>query len=660
MQLLDRLNLEQKQAVTCLDKRLLVLAGAGTGKTLVLTSRIAHLLTTHSVPATSIVALTFTNKAAKEMKTRVAALVGEERAEGVTLSTFHSFCMEILKKEIHHLGYTTPFTIYDPSEVERLFNSIAKEILRTDGEIPSLFSTILEIRNAMNKGLKPEEMPDSGSWHKGFVRDLFQRMLTLMRAHNAVDFDLMLYLTLELFDNHPEVLEKYRERIQYLLIDEFQDTNSVQFKIASSLVGDSGYLTAVGDDDQSIYGWRGADIRNILDLKEATTLKLEQNFRSTPTILSAANALIKNNETRHQKALWSQKDAGEKIRLFTTPTEKEEARGVIYRILHLHETYHIPLKQFAILYRSNSLSRVFETELLKTPYKKNNSYQRGIPYQIYGGLEFFERREVKDLFSYLRVLVNPKDQEALLRIINYPRRGIGDTTLSKLTEENRKRHLPLITILRKTVSGEIDIALSPKSLGGLKEFLDILDTAQADFESLSLTQAMEKLIDRLQFKKVLKEETKNPKLLEIKWENVQELLSSLHDFEGESTGKPPLSEYVMESPLLSGSQKDKGKAEGHDAVQLMTFHSAKGLEYNTVFLIALEDQILPHERSLENIEEERRLFYVAITRAKERLYMSLSKQRTRAGKTAPTKPSRFLYEVPKEHLKLTKYEEIES
>jgi len=659
--LIHSLNPQQRQAVETTEGRVLVLAGAGTGKTLVLTTRAAHLIENKGVPPEAILGLTFTNKAAGEMRERLATLVDAEKAKKVTLCTFHSFCMRLLRKEIHQLGYTANFTLYQPSDVERLLKAIAHDVLGTESEIPSLAPTMAEINRAKNLGLDPDDL-EGGNWHNDFVKQIYRRLLESMRAHNAVDFDSLLTLTVELLTRFPDVAEKYQERFQYIMIDEYQDTNPIQYQLAAILSAGHGNLCVVGDDDQSIYGWRGADIRNILDFDNATTVKLEQNYRSTPNILKAANSVIHHNESRHCKNLWSPQQEGEPIKVFHAPTERQEAEAVIYRILKLKKSLQLYWKDFAILYRSNALSRQFEQVLLNTSYQLGNSWRRGIPYQIFSGLEFFERREIKDLFAYLRVIVNRKDEMSILRTINLPRRGIGERTLDVLTQFNRENNIPLWQAMSLAVNEELPEALQEvltnKSLAGIASYMRIIEEADQRFNGVSLRDAMVWLIEAIPFKRAIQEDVKSQKMRDFKWENVEELVSSLAEYE---VSEPELSLKDYISSLSLDENKQKKNQGEEDTVQLMTFHSAKGLEFPVCFLVGLEDHMIPHERSVKEsgLEEERRLMYVALTRAKKMLYLSMSQQRSRMGVVQMSKPSRFLYEIPKELLKVCKYDQHE-
>ncbi len=600
------------------------------------------------------------------MRQRLSAIVASSASDDVTLCTFHSFCMQILRNEIHHLGYTENFTLYTPADVERLIKAIVRDELASEGDIPSINETIHQITLAKNLGLIPDEMPDHGkTWHEAFVKKVYRRLLDSMRAHNAVDFDNLLFLTVELFLKRSDILEIYQERFRYIMIDEYQDTNPVQYRLASLLSAKYGNLFVVGDDDQSIYGWRGADIRNILEFEGAAVIKLEQNYRSTPTILNAANALIQHNCSRHGKSLWSKNTDGNLLTVFHAPSEKEEAEAVVYRIVQMKKETGCSWNRFAILYRSNALSRHLEQVLMRTGYRQGAEWKRGIPYQVFGGTKFYERREVKDLMAYLRIVANPKDQAAILRVINVPRRGIGENSLDLLTSYSRRHKSPLWTILKqaagKTLPEDIQSKLNPKSLNGIASFVGIIETASRNFTNQSLSRAMSSFLETIDYKKAIKEDVKSEKMRIMKWDNVQELACALSEYET-SSGTPTLLDFITTTPLNEEENRPGEKKDPNaDKVQLMTFHSAKGLEFPVCFLVGLEDHILPHERSLKEtgIEEERRLFYVALTRAKESLFLSMSQKRSRMGKEQLSKPSRFLYELPKELLNICRYDLID-
>ena len=658
--LLRQMNESQKRAVTATEGKLLVLAGAGSGKTRVLTHRIAYLIEEKGIPPESILGLTFTNKAAAEMRERVAALVDGAVAKQIVLSTFHSFCMRILRREITQLGYTAAFTIYDENDVQRLVTTLARDQLEVEGEMPSLGPTLAVIREAKSKGLEPEQLlVGDKSWHAAFTRELYRRLGESMRAYNAVDFDSLLTLTVTLFEQFPPTLTRYQERYQYVMIDEYQDTNPIQNRLAELLTAVSGNLCVVGDDDQSIYGWRGADVNNILNFGATQTIKLEQNYRSTGMILSAANALIGHNTKRHGKALWSAGSDGEPIRLFHAPTAEQEAEAVICRLVQLREQHGYQWKDIAILYRSNALSRQFEHLLIHQGWEEHGYWRRGIPYRVYGGLSFYERREVKDLIAYLRVMANPKDEEALLRIINYPRRGVGDIALDAVTSYNRQQGLPLWEVLAALTDGDPSLvavrqALTSRSIHGIEQFVAIIRASQERFGRDALDETIGWLLEKLNYKRAIQEEVKSDAMRQLKWENVEELVTATAGFDGD------LNEFLNEIPLSGDFAHKQKKNRQDNCVSLLTFHSAKGLEFPACFLVGVEDHIIPHEKSLKEtgIEEERRLFYVAITRAMKHLTISMAKSRKRMGKSSPSMPSRFLFEIPKVTLALERWDNI--
>lgn len=660
------LNPEQRRAVELVEGRVLILAGAGSGKTLVLTLRMAHLILECLISPKQILGLTFTNKAAAEMRHRLATFVDPQAAGQVMLCTFHSFCMQVLRQEIAHLGYTTQFSLYDEQDVQRLVNLIARDILEIDGELPSLAPTMALIRQAKNKGLTSQQLPDF-KWHDQFAKEVYERLQASMRAYNAVDFDNLLGLTVELFESFPNVLAKYQERFRFIMIDEYQDTNPIQYRLASLLSAKSHNLCVVGDDDQSIYGWRGADVKNILLFENATVIKLQQNYRSTNTILGAANKVIQNNHQRHEKNLWSEKGDGPLIEVFHTPNELEEAQAVVKRILHLKENKGLNWRDIAVLYRSNALSRQFELALMKHTWKKGDQWIQGIPYEVVGELEFYERKEIKDLTAYLRVIVNKLDQEALLRVINQPRRGIGEETLDLLTAFNRQRKLPLWDVLKGVVSKNSDyseLSIHPKAFKGLQDFIDTIEEGANRFAAGKLAESLEWLVKRVNYQAAIRDEVKSEQMRDFKAENVNEFIVSLTQFE--ENGRLHLDMDCSLAGFISGLALDhqlmhvQKNRKNSDHVQLMTFHSAKGLEFPACFLVSLEDHIIPHEKSLKEsgIEEERRLMYVAITRAKQFLTLSLAQQRKRMGKDATSRPSRFLFEIPKELLRMTDWRSV--
>jgi superfamily I DNA/RNA helicase len=660
----SRLNAPQRRAVETVKGRVLILAGAGSGKTLVLTMRMAHLIQNLGVAPTSILGLTFTNKAAAEMRHRIAGFIDSVAASQVTLCTFHSFCMQILRQEIHRLGYTNKFSLYDEQDVQRLVNLIARDLLQHEGELPSLAATMAAINQAKNRGLSPEQITPSGSdWHDEFTQTVYKRLQASMRAYNAVDFDNLLWLTVELFERFPDVLDAYQERFRYIMIDEYQDTNPIQYRLASLLSAKYQNLCVVGDDDQSIYGWRGADVKNILAFDRATVIKLEQNYRSTSSILHAANAVISRNQTRHAKALWSDRGQGNCIEVFHAPNELEEAQAVIKRMIKLKENLGLKWRDMAILYRSNALSRQFELALTKQAWKKGEQWIQGIPYEVFGGLEFYERREVKDLCAYLRVILNHADQESILRIINQPRRGIGEESLDALTAYNRQQQKSLWTVLKQIAANDptlSHIGLSSKAHKGINEFITTIEEAKRRFETGVLADTLRWLVEKMDYQKAIKDEVKSQQMRDFKWDNVQEFVSALAEFEQQGKEHSDhfdgsLQAFITNFGLDNKAIFARNRDDQSDRVHLMTFHSAKGLEFPACFLVGMEDHIIPHEKSLKEtgIEEERRLMYVAITRAKQQLTISMAKQRKRMGKDSVSRPSRFLFEIPKELLQTT-------
>ncbi|MBX3718808.1 MAG: UvrD-helicase domain-containing protein [Parachlamydiales bacterium] len=664
------LNPDQQKAVLATNGRVLILAGAGSGKTSVLSYRIAHLIQNLETPPTAILGLTFTNKAAAEMRERVGKIIGSKQAKQVTLSTFHSFCMQVLRKEIHHLGYTPNFSLYDEKDVRRMTSQLVRHMLEHEGDLPSIEETISKISFAKSRGLSHEEMPkEKDNWHDNFSADLYQRLQTCMRAYNAVDFDSLLSLTVQLFEQFPEVLERYQDRYRYIMIDEYQDTNPIQYRLSKLLSAKHHNLCVVGDDDQSIYGWRGAEIKNILQFESTTIIKLEQNYRSTPTILKAANAVIAHNAERHGKQLWSNADAGDQITLFHAPTDAEEAQSVVQRMIKLRKEKKLAWKDMAILYRSNILSRPVEVTLMNAVWEKDGSWVRGIPYEIFGGTEFYERAEIKDIIAYLKAIDNPMDQEALLRIINVPRRGISDKTLDMLTQLNRSKEIPLWNLLEEIaspLSSEFKNDLSDRALKGIAEFVHVMKQAREKFQGKELHTALSWLIDEIDYRKAITEEVKSEKMRDFKWENVAHCIDALAIYEEEQSSlgleeESSLSHFLS-TTLLDQSQTPERRNENReDKVNVMTFHSAKGLEFAACYLIGLEDHIIPHEKSLmeTGLEEERRLMYVAMTRAKKYLTLSMARKRKKMGKEINTNPSRFLFEIPKELLRITSWQTVE-
>lgn len=648
------LNLNQEKAVRATEGRILILAGAGSGKTGVIVHRIAHLLQKGISPR-SILGLTFTNKAAAEMRHRVESLAGPEQAKQITLSTFHSFCMQVLRREISRLGYTRDFSLYDERDLHRLITQLTRDMLGHEGELPSLAPTRAALSEAANLGLAGDAAQNH-TWHDQFSKDLYHRLNSTLRAYNAVSFDSLITLTIRLFEEHPAVLDAYQERYRYLMIDEYQDTNPAQFRLAELLAAKYSNLCVVGDDDQSIYGWRGAEVEHILHFKADQTIKLEQNYRSTSPILDAANAVIRNNHKRHDKKLWSALKEGAPIEIFNAPTDAEESAAVIARMIHFYENERLQWRDMAVLYRSNALSRSFEMALMQASWQKEGKWMRGIPYEVFGGLEFNERSEIKDLLAYLRAIANPLDQEALLRIINVPRRGISDEFLDQLTQQNRSLNIPLWDLLTEIAEGKKSLSHHPKGMTGVRTFVNLVKLAQKKFQKPPLAETLIWLLEEIRYKKAIEEEVKSEKMREFKWENVQECVNALAQYEQDvPEEEASLQDFIANTTLARTTIASHTKQSKENRVHLMTFHSAKGLEFPACFLVGLEDGILPHEKSMAEtgLEEERRLFYVGLTRAKRFLTLSMARTRMRMGKPHPTNPSRFLFEIPKTLLKVT-------
>jgi DNA helicase-2/ATP-dependent DNA helicase PcrA len=635
-----QLNKEQSLASKTTRGRILVLAGAGSGKTSVIINRILHLTKNENVSAENILGLTFTNKAAGEMRARIGKHIGSEKAQQLTLTTFHSFCFHILKKEIHHLGYLTNFTLYDERDIQRLMKTVAKEE-DSEQKFPLSFQSLADLKKASQSGYITQEEQEKAFYYATLARDLEE----CLKAYNAVDFDGLLELCVRLFEHHPDILQDYQDRYQYIMIDEYQDTNPIQYRLAELLAAKHNNFFVVGDDDQSIYGWRGSQVKHILQFEHDTLVKLEQNYRSTPTILAAANAIIQNNQERHPKTLWSKGEEGEPIHVFHAPSEEEEVAAVIERILYLHHEKNIPFSEIAILYRSNNLSRIFEAALMIAPYQVKGTWVRGIPYDIVQGTEFYERAEVKDLFAYLRALMNPKDTEALLRIINYPTRGISTRTIEAIKTHAKEHSLSVWEALTNLA----------REKGPLQNFLNMMEETRRRLDE-SLSKGFDYLIEQTKYLKVIEEETKSTKAREARINNVGLFGDLITQYE-ETTTNPTLGEFLGGATLDLQKSRYADRSSKQDRLQLLTFHSAKGLEFTACFLVAMEDHIIPHEKSLleTGIEEERRLMYVATTRAKKYLTISMARSRKRNGKPVPTNPSRFLFEIPQNLLKVTSH-----
>jgi DNA helicase-2/ATP-dependent DNA helicase PcrA len=656
--LLDTLNPQQREAVVESEGRVLVLAGAGSGKTKVLMSRIAYLIAAKSIEPSQILGLTFTNKAAEEMRERLSKLIGSSAAKKVTLCTFHSFCLKMLREFAPYLGYTRRFSLYHEQDVRRLMQQIIRDELSHEGELPSLAPTWTRLDMARQLGIEPIEMEcQEEIWHHHFCQKVYIRLKQALRAYNAMDFNSLIELSVELLEEHPTVSTLIKHRYRYVMIDEYQDTNPIQDRLAKLLASHNN-LCVVGDDDQSIYGWRGGQVRNILDFEAGAKIKLEQNYRSTNLILQAANHVIAHNKERYAKTLWSQKGEGKPLEVFHAPNETQEAEAVIGRLMRLKEREGLKWKDFAILYRSNALARTFESLLVRYSWQDgaHGVWRKGVPYEVFGGESFYECREVRDIVAYIRLILNHQDNEAFLRVINQPRRGIGEATLDQLTKIQRQQGGVLYHYLAKARE---DNHYSVSIRTSMSNFLILIENSMKMFSENSLSSSIEYLVEAINYNKAIDEEVKSEVMRDLKKKNIKQLIDSARDFE---TNERNLSGLDLAADFISCSQLDPAnwaarKDRKADAIHLMTFHSAKGLEFPAVFLVGLEDHILPHERSVEQtgVEEERRLFYVAITRAQKDLTMSMATTRERFGKTQASKPSRFLFDIPSRLLKITKW-----
>lgn len=638
------LNPQQAEAVINTEGPMLIMAGAGSGKTKVLTCRVANLLQ-KGVRPYRILAITFTNKAAAEMRERVNNMSGPA-AKDVWLFTFHAFCARFLRMEIDKLpGYGGNFAIYDTADSQNLIKQILKEMNLDDKRFqPSgILSRISNAKNALQDAAAFARQ--AGDFYEQKVADIYSRYEQKLQLNNALDFDDLLMLSIKLLQENKEVREKYQDRFDYLLVDEYQDTNHAQYLLTKFLAAKHRNICVVGDADQSIYGWRGADIQNILDFEkdypDAKVIKLEQNYRSTQIILDAANAVIENNTGRKPKNLWTENKSGAEIIYFQAVDERDEARFVIEQLQNLQRTENKKLGDMAILYRTNTQSRIFEEMLIKS----------GISYNMVGGLKFYERKEIKDIIAYLRVIFNPADSLSLLRIINVPKRGIGDASLAKIQAYAAANNVSLFEAVSNAAA--ID-GLSSRFVSKLDDLAGII------FELMNLAgeAPVEDLIDRVLRDTGYLEELENERTpqAQSRIDNLHELISVAQEFAA-SEEENNLENFLAHVALVS----DIDDTElGEDAITLMTLHSSKGLEFPVVFLVGMEEGLFPHARTLMDeteIEEERRLCYVGITRAKEKLFLSSTKMRTIYGNTVTYPPSRFLQEIPARLVKTIKRQE---
>lgn len=630
--LIEDLNPMQKEAVEQTEGPCLVIAGAGSGKTKVLTYKVAYLMQ-KGIKPWNILAITFTNKAANEMKERVQALVGNA-IDDIWLGTFHSICVRILRKFIDRLGYDNSFVIFDTSDQKTLVKNCLKE-LNIDSKLFTDKSVINEISNAKNDMLEPEQYVEqnSGDYRKDVIGKVYTLYQKKLKDNNAVDFDDIINLTIKIFMNNPDVLEYYSDKFRYILVDEYQDTNKSQFQLVSLLASKYGNITAVGDSDQSIYSFRGADITNILNFEKdfpgTTIVKLEQNYRCSGNILKAANAVIKNNGDKFGKRLWTENEEGTLPTVYCGEDEYHEGSYIVEQINHLKREEYMKNSDFAVLYRMNSQSRAIEDILRR----------EDIPYKIIGGLKFYERKEIKDTIAYLRLIANQSDNLSFERVINEPKRGVGKTSLEKIQQISSALGISEYEVVKNADQ------YVPKIYESTRTFVNTIE------ELKSLELPLEELIKQVLKKSGYTDSLKNENTVEAesRIENIEEFLTVAIEFEKEAVDKS-LNEFLNSISLSSDTDKLE---ETDDMVTLMTLHSAKGLEYPVVFLVGMEEGIFPGYQSMgepRELEEERRLFYVGITRAKRFLYLTLASKRTIFGSTSYNQPSRFLKEIPKDLL----------
>ena len=640
-QIFDGLNEPQRAAVETTEGPLLVLAGAGSGKTRVLTSRIAYLIGVCGIPAEQILAVTFTNKAAGEMKERVEKLLGPIAGD-ITIGTFHSIGVRILRRDIGHLARNRGFVIYDDADSL----GVIKEVQKSEGLDPRVHDprrVRWQIDQWKNAGLLPPAAADRArDLDEELTAKLYAKYQRKLADAEALDFGDLLLLTAELFRKHPRVLDYYQRKYQYILVDEYQDTNGVQYGIVSQLAASHRNLCVVGDPDQSIYAWRGADIRNILDFeqdyRDTRVIKLEKNYRSTQPILSGASAVISNNFDRKEKDLFTDREGGAPIRFFEAEDDREEARFVVRRLLDANREDGASYGHVAILYRTNAQSRVFEEELLKYD----------VPYTIVGGQRFYDRAEIKDVMCYLRLLVNPKDDQALRRIVNKPTRGIGKTSFERVEVLAAERGISLLEGLRLAVETNV----AGRAAGKMAAFLEMMDGFANLLAGFELDDLIAHVLDGSGYIRALEKED-TPEA-ESRLDNLRELLSSARDFHAANEEeladdeRTELELYLDQVALISDLD---GYEDRDDRVSLMTVHSAKGLEFPIVFLVGMEERVFPHANSIRDeagLEEERRLCYVAMTRAMEQLFVTCAAERFRYGDRTYQSPSRFLQEIPDE------------
>ena len=634
-EIIEGLNDKQKEAVLATEGPCLVIAGAGSGKTKVLTHKIAYEIA-NGVKPWNILAITFTNKAANEMKERIEKLIGDA-AKDLWMGTFHSICVKILRRYIDRIGYKTDFVIFDTSDQKTLIKECIKA-LKVDDKLFTDRGVLTEISNGKNEMLEPKAygVKYSGDFRREKIAELYTLYQQKLKENNALDFDDIINFTIKILTENPDVLEYYTEKFKYVLVDEYQDTNKAQFMLVSILASKYGNITAVGDNDQGIYSFRGADISNILnferDFPGTQIIKLEQNYRCTGNILKAANAVIKHNENKYDKKLWTQNEEGKIPCIYNGEDEYDEARYIVEQIEHLKREEYYKNSDFVILYRMNAQSRAIEDILMR----------EGLPYKVIGGLKFYERKEIKDIIAYLRLIHNPADNLSLKRIINEPKRGIGKTSLDKVQEISENSGIPMYEIIKEADKYELN-----RVYANSREFLEQIEYLREQKDKIKISDLIKETLNKTGYTKAL--ELENSVEAETRIENLEELLTVAIEFEQQEADNT-LAEFLENITLSSDID---GMEDQEDSITLMTLHSAKGLEYPVVFLVGMEEGIFPGYKSIgepQALEEERRLFYVGITRAKQYLYLTCAKHRTIFGSTSYNQISRFVQEIPEELL----------
>jgi len=635
------LNARQREAVQYLDGPLLVLAGAGSGKTRVITAKIAHLIEHTGMSAAQITAVTFTNKAAREMKARVGRLLGPGNGPGPRVSTFHTLGLGMLRRELKAAGLRSGFSIFDEQDVEQLLRELTK---KNEADREALQRARWQISAWKNDLVTPEDaLASAADDISAFQAALYGAYQRAMRAYNAVDFDELILLPVTLMQTDAELRERWQNRIRYLLVDEYQDTNSAQYEMVRQLVGVRQALTVVGDDDQSIYAWRGAKPENLARLRDdfprLKVVKLEQNYRSTGRILRSANQLIANNEHVFDKRLWSEIGPGDPLRIISCRDEDDEAERVVSEIVQQRFGSGAPLGSFAILYRGNHQARPFEKALRA----------QGVSYFISGGTSFFSRSEVRDAMAYLRLLANPDDDSAFLRVINTPRREIGTTTIEALATHAGDRQVPLRSVL-----DDIGLAerLPTRALNRLREFSSWLDDLARFADTQPPSATLQRLLEDIDYRDWLRQTSSSERVADKRWDNVGELVAWLEKLQQDDRRENDLGGLVGYLSLMDIIER-QDEESGDDRISLMTLHAAKGLEFPHVFLVGMEEELLPHRSSIEedNIAEERRLAYVGVTRAQRSLIMTCAQRRRRGGELVRCEPSRFIDELPEDDLR---------